>query len=373
MNTRNLLVSIILIAFQCRNNALLLGVQQKAVFNKNLTSRSFAVGDTLISRTRPTLPPGRCHVSLTVNPSPAILGSLVTFYSMLNCSVIPPIEYQCCYYFWQDNFSENTSMTVGLMTSFLSKIYEPRSIMRNKYIMEVMVCWKKILVKSQRKDLKNSVCNYSVALNTTVFELTVTLNGFLKFKQDRDYRGSPSVLMVGKESVAMFVPTDQRLEMLTYKWRVNASIYMESRNSSIHFIPANVGMISVEVHVFDNVSHNIGHFKHSIQCKDPILDAFIKGDKQLLVESNGTFIVTYVGSAPFSFCWRVEPSDYSEDWTCMYNLSNTVGNVMGSAVFSVQANRQSGQQKIIANLTNDVSKKVLTFQFRVFPTGEFFI
>lgn len=58
MNRKKLLVSIILIAFQCRNNALLLGVQQKAVFNNNLTSRSSAVGDTLISRTRPTLPPG---------------------------------------------------------------------------------------------------------------------------------------------------------------------------------------------------------------------------------------------------------------------------------------------------------------------------
>ena len=115
---------------------------------------------------------GQCYVSLTVNPSSAIFGSLVTFYSTLNCSVVPPFEYLCCYYFWQDNLSDNITVTAGLTTSYLSKIYETKHVKNHKYIMEVRVCWQKTFGELPISDIEYSVCDYSIALNTTTFELT---------------------------------------------------------------------------------------------------------------------------------------------------------------------------------------------------------
>ena len=76
--------------------------------------------------------------------------------------------------------------------------------------------------------------------------------------------------MIGKEAKAVFIPTDQRLEVLTYRWIINGSNYMMTNNSSIQFIPAKVGIISIELHVFDNVSHSTGTFKQFVECKGKI-------------------------------------------------------------------------------------------------------
>lgn len=356
MNEKNRFSILLLTVF------LLLGLKVKEILSDNPSPLS-----TTSTEPRSTIiPPGQCGVSLTVHPSPAILGSLIRFHAHLNCSVVPPIEYQCCYYFWHDNISDNQTVTAGLVASILPKIYDEKTVKKNKYIMEVTVCWLNIS-DTLAVNTNDITCDFKVAVNTTTFELTDTLNGILKIEQDRDFHGNPSVLMVGKPASAVFVPTDERLEVLIYKWSINGTNYLDTANSSIQFIPPNVGLLSIKVHVFDNVSHQVGDFNHLVHCKDPILDAFIKGEKHLLVEENRKFVLMYLGSAPFTFCWLVEPSDSPYvDPHCLYDFNSTYANLVSRRDFYIQTRNKSGKQKVIGNLTNDVSKSVLTFEFNVF-------